>query len=114
MIRTKRAKLKACEREMREAQSYEAWSEAARTHDDLSGMTRWKQMDQTHMYDHVAIRARLDRLRGMTTMAFCSRSTRAFTAILAEWARPRCMRERASEPSSWCRTIPTRYAMHWS
>ena len=63
MIRTKRAKLKACEREMREAQSYEAWSEAARTHDDLSGMTRWKQMDQTHMYDHVAIRARLDRLR---------------------------------------------------
>ncbi len=63
MIKTRRARLRACEREMRKAETYEAWSEAARSHDDLSGMTRWKQMDQTHMYDHVAIRARLDRLR---------------------------------------------------
>lgn len=63
MIKTRRSKLRACEREMRNAQTYEAWSEAARAHDDLSGMTRWKQMDQTHMYDHVAIRTRLDRLR---------------------------------------------------
>ncbi len=40
MIKTRRARLKACEREMRKAETYEAWSEAARSHDDLSGMTR--------------------------------------------------------------------------
>jgi NTE family protein len=63
MITTRRARLRACERRMRDAQTYEEWSEAARAHDDASGMTRWKQMDQTYMYDHVAIRTRLDRLR---------------------------------------------------
>lgn len=65
MIQTKQARLKALDKQMQEAQSYAEWKEAALAHDDLTGMTRWKQMDQTQMYDHVGIRSRLDRLRGL-------------------------------------------------
>ncbi len=50
---------------MDNAESYEQWKEAAIEHDEASGATRWKQMDQSIRYDFVAIRNRLDHLRAL-------------------------------------------------
>ncbi len=58
-----RSSLKKLEKQMALASSYQQWRVAALQHDELSGRQRWKQVDQTSMYDHVAIRTRLDRLR---------------------------------------------------
>ena len=58
-----RSQLKKLEKQMALASSYQQWRVAALQHDELSGRERWKQVDQTRMYDHVAIRTRLDRLR---------------------------------------------------
>ncbi len=51
------------ENQMVEAVSYDEWKEAALAHDEITGMARWKKLDQTHQYDHVEIRHRLDQLR---------------------------------------------------
>lgn len=53
------------ELQMRQARNYEEWAEAARAHDELTGMASWRRMDQTSLYDHVTIRRRLDRLRAL-------------------------------------------------
>lgn len=58
-----RSKLKELEKQMAQATSYGQWHAVASQHDELSGRQRWKQVDQTSLYDHVAIRTRLDRLR---------------------------------------------------
>ena len=58
-----RSSLKKFEKQIALASSYQQWRVAALQHDELSGRERWKQVDQTRMYDHVAIRTRLDRLR---------------------------------------------------
>ena len=50
---------------MESAESYEEWKEAAIEHDEVSGATRWKQMDQSIRYDFVSIRNRLDHLRAL-------------------------------------------------
>ena len=56
-------KLKNLQKQMNEAQSYAAWKHAARLHDEVTGLDRWKEMDQTRLYDHASIRRRLNRLR---------------------------------------------------
>ena len=61
----KSGKLKKLAKQMQQAENYREWKAAAINHDEASGMTRWKQMDQSRMYDFVAVRTRLDRLRGL-------------------------------------------------
>jgi TAG lipase / steryl ester hydrolase / phospholipase A2 / LPA acyltransferase len=55
--------LRHLEKSMANAESYEEWQEAARKHDQLSGMQRWRRNDWSSSYDYVSIRHRLDRLR---------------------------------------------------
>ncbi len=45
--------------------SYEGWKRDALEKDDASGMTAWKDIDETSLYDFAAIRARRDALRKM-------------------------------------------------
>ena len=58
-------KLKKLEKEMDLASNYEQWREAAIKHDELSGQKRWREVDQTSLYDYTQIRLRLDRLRSL-------------------------------------------------
>ena len=58
-------KLKKLEKEMDLATSYDQWREAAIKHDELSGQKRWREVDQTSLYDYTQIRLRLDRLRSL-------------------------------------------------
>ena len=50
---------------MAEAGQYKEWLAAARRHDDLSGMTDWRHVEHTDLYDYAQIRLRLDRLRNL-------------------------------------------------
>lgn len=61
----KSRKLRELERRMDGASSYDEWRELALRHDELSGMQRWRQVDQTSQYDYAQIRLRLDRLRNL-------------------------------------------------
>ena len=58
-------KLKKLEKQMDKCNTYEAWREAAIEHDELSGQKRWREVDQTSLYDYSQIRLRLDRLRSL-------------------------------------------------
>jgi NTE family protein len=58
-------RLKRLEKQMNRADSYEEWFELAREHDEASGMKRWREVDQTKLYDYASIRRRLDRLRSL-------------------------------------------------
>ena len=58
-------KIRALEKELRAAASYDEWKELAIAHDDMTGMSQWRRADQTSMYDHVGIRNRVDRLRSL-------------------------------------------------
>jgi len=58
-------KLKKLEKQMDNCTTYEAWHEAAIEHDELSGQKRWREVDQTSLYDYSQIRLRLDRLRSL-------------------------------------------------
>lgn len=61
----KNRRLKKLEREMSRAESYEQWFEGAQAHDEISGMERWRRVDQSKLYDYVSIRRRVDRLRSL-------------------------------------------------
>ncbi|MEQ9462179.1 MAG: DUF3336 domain-containing protein [Haliea sp.] len=50
---------------MASCNSYDEWREAALQHDELSGLRRWREVDQTRQYDYSQIRLRLDRLRSL-------------------------------------------------
>lgn len=58
-------KLKRLEKVMARATSYGEWRQAAVDHDELSGQKRWRDVDQTSLYDYTQIRLRLDRLRSL-------------------------------------------------
>ena len=58
-------RLKKLESAMEEATSYEEWKQAAIEHDEASGATRWKVMDQSRRFDYINIRLRLDHLRNL-------------------------------------------------
>jgi NTE family protein len=57
--------LKKLEKVMARANSYGEWRQAAVDHDELSGQKRWRDVDQTSLYDYTQIRLRLDRLRSL-------------------------------------------------
>jgi TAG lipase/steryl ester hydrolase/phospholipase A2/LPA acyltransferase len=61
----KNLRRKKLERQMDNAQSLSEWREAALEHDEVSGMQRWREVDQTPLYDYNSIRRRLDRLRSL-------------------------------------------------
>ena len=58
-------KLKKLEKQMAKCSAYPEWREAAIAHDDASGQRRWREVDQTSLYDYSQIRLRLDRLRSL-------------------------------------------------
>lgn len=58
-------KLRKLEKQLDSATSYDEWRDAAIEHDELSGMKRWREVDQTTQYDYAQIRLRLDRLRSL-------------------------------------------------
>ncbi len=58
-------KLKKLQRHMDKSTDYAQWCEAAKEHDELSGQQRWRDVDQTNLYDYVQIRLRLDTLRSL-------------------------------------------------
>ncbi len=61
----KRRKLKTLQKQMDKATSYSQWCESAQEHDEISGLKRWRNVDQTSQYDYVEVRIRLDRLRSL-------------------------------------------------
>jgi NTE family protein len=65
MALLKNRRLNQLDKQMEKASSYEEWCELAQQHDELSGMKRWKEVDQTSLYDYSSIRRRLDRLRSL-------------------------------------------------
>ncbi len=58
-------RLKRLEKEINRAESYDEWLTLAKEHDAASGMKRWREVDQTKLYDYASIRRRLDRLRSL-------------------------------------------------
>ncbi len=56
-------RLRQLDKQLTDAQSYEEWQKLAEEHDRISGKQRWRQIDQTPLYDYNSIRGRLDRLR---------------------------------------------------
>jgi TAG lipase/steryl ester hydrolase/phospholipase A2/LPA acyltransferase len=59
----KNRRLNRLERELEKAENYEEWCEIAQAYDDASGKKRWREVDQTNLYDYASIRRRVDRLR---------------------------------------------------
>jgi NTE family protein len=57
------SRLSRIEKAMDEATCYEEWRAAAIEHDDVSGASKWREMDRSRRYDFVSIRERLDHLR---------------------------------------------------
>jgi len=54
---------KIYERKMAEAEDYDDWRDAAIAYDERNGLDRWKQSRKSHLFDHSAIRSRLERLQ---------------------------------------------------
>ncbi len=54
---------KIYERKMAEAEDYDDWRDAAIAYDERNGLDRWKQSRKSHLFDHAAIRSRLERLQ---------------------------------------------------
>ncbi|MEO1655170.1 MAG: DUF3336 domain-containing protein [Bacteroidota bacterium] len=55
--------LSSIEKKMSQAESYSEWKEYALTHDKVSGLEDWKQVEKSKLYDYQEIRFRLDTLR---------------------------------------------------
>ena len=60
---TVKTELRELEQGMDSAESYQGWLEAAHAHDELTGMSEWREEEASSLYDHAQIRYRLDRLR---------------------------------------------------
>ena len=93
-------KLKKLEKQMALASTYEEWREAAIQHDELSGQKRWREVDQTSLYDYTQIRLRLDRLRRALAPDCCLHSTRVSTAIWGVWGAAASIAAPSSAPSN--------------
>lgn len=55
--------LKACLESMQQAEDYQAWSDAAKEYDRLSGNEEWREEDASPHYDYKMIRLRFNELR---------------------------------------------------
>lgn len=55
--------LRAIEQQMEAAPDFQTWQKLALQHDQLSGEEKWKQRDETSLYDFAEIRIRHDKLR---------------------------------------------------
>lgn len=56
----------SAESALSKAPDYAAWVKAAQEHDAKSGMQSWRDADESDHYDYKAIRARLEKLRGLS------------------------------------------------
>lgn len=54
--------VKAIEKKMANANSYDEWKAAAIAYDERNGLERWKQYERTSRYDYAAIRRRLEQM----------------------------------------------------
>lgn len=59
--------LRQVSRSMRSADNYADWKVAAEAHDELSGAQEWRKSSESNLFDHRAIRNRLDRFRLLKT-----------------------------------------------
>jgi NTE family protein len=59
----KSRELRQIERALEQAEDYEQWLEHALAHDRATGADEWRHRDESRLYDHENIRARLRRLR---------------------------------------------------
>lgn len=59
----KNSELKLRQKAVDNAETYSEWRVAAIVHDEASGMDKWKDTDETSIYDHASIRKRLINLR---------------------------------------------------
>ncbi|PIE41266.1 MAG: patatin family protein, partial [Gammaproteobacteria bacterium] len=55
--------LKSCLEAMKNAENYQAWADAAKEYDRLSGNDEWKEDDASPLYDYKMIRLRYNELR---------------------------------------------------
>lgn len=53
----------ALKRLMLEAGDHTSWASAALALDEISGRAKWKERDETNLYDYATLRARVDQLR---------------------------------------------------
>ena len=53
---------KAIKKKMANAKTYEQWKTAAIAFDERNGLQKWKHYEKSSLYDHAAIRGRLDAL----------------------------------------------------
>ena len=63
MINNSSRKLAELEQRMADAEAYDEWCEMAQAYDRISSAEKWKQRDQTRLYNYSRIRHRLDELR---------------------------------------------------
>lgn len=61
----RKKRLRTLEQSMAAADTYEAFRKAALAHDELSGMSDWREIEHTDLYDYAQIRLRLDRLKSL-------------------------------------------------
>lgn len=63
--RAKQTRLKKASNDMARAKDFNSWREAAKHHDELSGMEDWKSRDNSSLYDSPEIRIRHDRIKDL-------------------------------------------------
>lgn len=56
----------SADRDLVTAPDYIAWAKAAREHDRKSGLQAWREADESKHFDYKSIRARLEKLRGLS------------------------------------------------
>lgn len=54
--------VKAIQKKMANAETYKEWKTAAIAYDERNGLQKWKHFEKSSLYDHVAIRSRLEAL----------------------------------------------------
>ena len=57
--------LSRLERRMRQADSYQEWTDAAHEHDAVTGRDKWKTTESSKSYDYENIKSRIDALRDL-------------------------------------------------
>lgn len=61
----RRPSLRELDARLAAAADYAEWRRAARDHDRATGRDRWRDDEASSLYDHIEIRVRYDRLRGL-------------------------------------------------
>jgi len=76
---TVKTELRELEQGMDSAESYQGWLEAAQAHDELTGMSEWREEEASANF-----------AKRKTGRVCCIPSTREYTATWAAWAKVFC------------------------